>query len=196
MMQTDLIIRIATPEDAAELLDIYIPYVIETAITFEYDIPSVSEFADRIRQTLKRYPYLVAIAEGRMIGYAYASPFKGRAAYDWAVETTIYLRQDCQGKGYGKKLYFALEDILKKQNIINLNACIAYASVEDVHLSNTSTLFHEHLGYKQVAHFTKCGYKFSTWYDMIWMEKILGAHPVRPMPVIPITELNIDTMIK
>ncbi len=195
-MQTELIIRIATPEDAAELLEIYIPYITNTAITFEYDIPSVNEFADRMRQTLKRYPYLVAVSEGRLIGYAYASPFKGRAAYDWSVETTIYLRPDCKGKGYGKKLYYALEDILKKQNFINLNACIAYASVEDEHLSNTSALFHEHLGYKKVAHFTKCGYKFGTWYDMIWMEKLLADHPAHPMPVIPITELIIKTMIK
>ncbi len=191
-MQTDLLIRMATPEDAKEILDIYIPYITDTAITFEYDIPSVSEFTDRMKQTLRKYPYLVAIAEGKIIGYAYASAFKARAAYDWAVETTIYLSPDSQGKGYGKKLYYAMENILKKQNIINLNACIAYATEEDAYLDNTSTLFHEHLGYKKVAHFTQCGYKFGTWYDMIWMEKMLGDHPSQPQPVIPITELTMD----
>jgi L-amino acid N-acyltransferase YncA len=190
-MNTDLIIRLATPADAKELLEIYKPYIKDTAITFEYDIPSVSDFADRITQTLKKYPYLVAIADGRIIGYAYASPFKARAAYDWAVETTIYLGPDFQGKGYGKRLYYALEDVLRKQNILNLNACIAYASVEDIHLNNTSALFHERLGYTKVAHFTQCGYKFGTWYDMIWMEKLLGSHPDNPAPVIPITELSL-----
>ncbi len=191
-MQTNLTIRMASSKDAEAILAIYAPYITDTAITFEYDIPSISEFSDRIRQTLRKYPYLVAVEKERIIGYAYASPFKARAAYDWAVETTIYLAPDCQGKGYGKKLYYALEDLLKKQNIINLNACIAYATVEDTHLTNTSTLFHEHLGYKKVAHFTQCGYKFGTWYDMIWMEKILGEHPAQPKPVIPITELIIQ----
>ena len=188
-MQTDLMIRKATPADAAELLEIYIPYITDTAITFEYDIPSVSEFTDRMIQTLKKYPYLVAIAEGKIIGYAYASAYKARAAYSWAVETSIYLRPDCKGKGYGKKLYQALEDTLQRQNIININACIAYTTVEDAHLNNTSALFHEHLGYKKVAHFTKCGYKFGTWYDIIWMEKMLGDHPAQPQQVIPFTEL-------
>lgn len=102
------------------------------------------------------------------------------------------LRQDCRGKGLGKKLYLTLEDILKRQNIINLNACIAYTStIEDVHIDNTNTDFHEHLGYSKVAHFTKCGYKFGTWYDMIWMEKMLGEHPDSPDPVIPITEIEV-----
>lgn len=188
-MQTDLTIRMATAADAQEILNIYIPYITDTAITFEYDIPSVSEFADRIRMTLTKYPYLVAIADGRILGYAYASSFKSRAAYDWAVETTIYLSPECQGKGYGKKLYYALEDLLKKQHIINLNACIAYTSIEDPHLTNASTLFHEHLGYRKVAHFTKCGYKFGTWYDMIWMEKMLGEHPAQPEPILAITQL-------
>lgn len=188
-MQTDLTIRMATAADAQEILNIYIPYITDTAITFEYDIPSVDEFADRIRMTLTKYPYLAAIVDGRIIGYAYASSFKSRAAYDWAVETTIYLSPECQGKGYGKKLYYALEDLLKKQHIINLNACIAYTSTEDPHLTNASTLFHEHLGYQKVAHFTKCGYKFGTWYDMIWMEKMLGEHPAQPEPVLAITQL-------
>ena len=191
-MQTDLTIRMATTADAEELLEIYIPYITDTAITFEYDIPSVSEFTDRMRQTQRKYPYLVAIVDGKIIGYAYASAFKARAAYDWSVETTIYLTPDCQGKGYGKRLYYALEDVLRKQNIINLNACIAYATVEDAHLNNTSASFHKHLGYKKVAHFTQCGYKFGTWYDMIWMEKMLGEHPAQPKPVIPITELTIE----
>lgn len=188
-MQTDLSIRMASTADAKDILDIYIPYITDTAITFEYDIPSVNEFMNRIKQTLSRYPYLVAIEAGSIIGYAYASPFKARSAYDWAVETTIYLKSDCQGKGYGKTLYSALEDILKKQNILNLNACIAFATADDLHLNNTSFFFHSQLGYEKVAHFTKCGYKFGTWYDMIWMEKHLGEHSAHPSPIIPVTEL-------
>ena len=172
-MNTSVTIRMATKADAKEILEIYAPYVKDTAITFEYDVPTVEEFGDRINNTLKKYPYIVSIDNNQIIGYAYVSSFKERAAYDWAVETTVYIKQDYQGKGVGKKLYLALEEILKKQNILNMNACIAYTSIEDTNLTNTSKYFHEHLGYKKVAHFSKCGYKFEKWYDMIWMEKII-----------------------
>lgn len=189
-MEAALNIRMATEADAQDILKIYAPYVINTAISFEYEVPSVKEFAGRINRTLKKYPYLTVVENGQIIGYAYAGAFKSREAYDWAVETTIYLRQDCRGRGIGKKLYLALENILKKQNILNLNACIAYTSEEDEHLNNTSTYFHHHLGYQQVGHFSKCGYKFGNWYDMIWMEKIIGEHSEIPKPVIPIPVLQ------
>ncbi|MDP4153826.1 MAG: N-acetyltransferase family protein [Bacillota bacterium] len=188
-MNTNVIIRMAATADAEEILRIYAPYVKSTAISFEYDVPSVEEFAERINNTLKKYPYILAIENNQIIGYAYASSFKGRAAYDWAVETTIYIRQDCHGKGIGKILYLHLEEILKRQNILNLNACIAYTSSENAHLTNASTYFHERLGYKKVAHFKKCGYKFGNWYDMIWMEKIIGEHCANPKPFIPVSEL-------
>ena len=81
-------IRVATPEDAGALVEIYRPYVENTSITFEYEVPSVSEFETRIRTTLKKYPYLVAEENGEALGYAYVSAFKGRAAYDWSVETS------------------------------------------------------------------------------------------------------------
>lgn len=190
-MDRKITARMASEADAEELLKIYAPYVTDTAITFEYDVPNAAEFSERIRTTLRKYPYLVEEENGRIVGYAYASPFKTRAAYDWSVETTIYLRQDCRGRGLGKKLYLALEDVLRRQNILNLNACIAYAAGADAHLDNTSAAFHERMGYAKAARFTKCGYKFRTWYDMIWMEKMLGEHPGKPDPVIPITELRV-----
>lgn len=190
-MDTNISIRMATEADAKEILEIYAPYVTDTAVTFEYDVPSVAEFSKRIHDTLQTYPYIVALEDGRIVGYAYASAFKKRPAYDWAVETTLYLKQDHRGGGLGKKLYLALEDILKRQNIINLNACIAYTSGGDIRLNNASTAFHERLGYSKAAHFTKCGYKFGTWYDMIWMEKMLKEHPDTPDPVIPIAEIQI-----
>ena len=183
-MNEELTIRMANELDAEEILAIYAPYVTHTAITFEYVVPTVEEFKGRIHKTLKRFPYLVAVKDGCILGYAYVSPFKERAAYDWAVETSIYVKQECKGSGVGKKLYLALEEILKKQNIINLNACIAYPNPKSIG-------FHEHLGYKMIGHFTKCGYKFETWYDMIWMEKMIGEHTVPPKPVIPVTELEL-----
>ncbi|MDQ7094789.1 N-acetyltransferase family protein [Desulfosporosinus sp. PR] len=189
-MNTSVTIRMATKADAKEILAIYAPYVKNTAISFEYDVPSPEEFAERINNTLRKYPYIVALDSNRIIGYAYVSPFKERVAYDWAVETTVYVSQDCRGKGLGTTLYSALEAILKRQNILNLNACIAYTSMENAYLTNDSIYFHERLGYKKVAHFTQCGYKFGSWYDMIWMEKIIGGHSANPEPIIPIAELH------
>ena len=182
--------RIATPEDSEELLKIYKPYVENTAITFEYEVPSIDEFSKRIENTLKLYPYIVAINENKIIGYAYASAFHPRVAYSWSAETSIYLKKDCRGNGLGKKLYLLLEDILKKQNILNLNACIAYTQKEDSHLTNASVSFHKHLGYTLVGHFTKCGYKFNTWYDMVWMEKLIGLHQTETNPIIPFYQIK------
>ncbi len=176
-------IRMASESDAERLLAIYAPYVAETAITFEYDVPSVSQFQERIHHTLERYPYLVFEREGRPLGYAYAGPFQARAAYQWDVETSIYVEKDLRRQGIGKKLYAALEEILKAQHILNVNACIACAPVEDQYLTNSSEAFHERLGYRLVGKFTRCGYKFGRWYDMVWMEKLLGDHKKDPLPV-------------
>ncbi|MBQ9362403.1 MAG: N-acetyltransferase [Bacteroidaceae bacterium] len=174
-------IRTATAGDAAPLLAIYAPYVERTAITFEYDVPSEEDFRQRIEQTLQRYPYLVAVEGGCIVGYAYASAFKERAAYQWAVETSIYVDIHRKRKGIGRSLHEALERKLKMQGILNLNACISYIEPEDEFLSLDSVRFHESLGYRQVAHFHLCGYKFGRWYDMIWMEKLIGEHGHSPL---------------
>ncbi len=176
-------IRSARPEDAEALLAIYAPYVEKTAITFEYEAPSPQEFSRRITETLKGFPYLVLEDAGEIQGYTYAGPFKGRAAYDWAVETTVYIRQGAHGKGYGKALYIALEDELKRRHFLNVYACIAYSEQEDETLTHDSPLFHKHMGYILCGTFRQCGYKFGRWYDMIWMEKHLGSHPSDPLPI-------------
>lgn len=183
-------IRIATENDAEELLNIYAPYVEKTAITFEYEVPSVEEFRIRIRNILKKYPYIVEEKEGEILGYAYAGVFKNRAAYDWAVETTIYVREDQRKSGVGRALYEGLENILKMQNILNLNACIAYTAVEDEHLTNNSVQFHDHMGYRLVGRFQQCGNKFGRWYDMVWMEKHIGEHKENPKKIKLFTEIR------
>ena len=182
-------IRKARVEDAEKLLEIYRPYVEETAITFEYTVPSVEEFRGRIKETLKKYPYIVGEKNGKIYGYAYTGEFKSRAAYGWAAETSIYVDLSCHQEGWGKMLYEAIEAISRQQNILNLNACIAYPRKEDEHLTKNSVEFHAHLGYKKVGIFHKCAYKFGTWYDMVWMEKMLGRHNVNPAPVIPYKDL-------
>ena len=169
-------IRVARVDDAGDLLKIYAPYVRDTAITFEYEVPSVEEFAGRIRRVLERYPYLVAELDGEIVGYAYAGPFHSRAAYQWGVETSIYVDKEKKRAGVGGKLHNTLEHILQEQGILNLNACIAYPEKEDEHLTRDSVRFHERLGYRMVGEFQKCGYKFNRWYNMVWMEKHIGDH--------------------
>ena len=173
---TSITIRMANPADAQALLNIYAPYVINTAITFEYDVPSVEEFASRIAHSLEKYPYLIAEEGGNILGYAYASPFHDRPAYDWAVETSIYVDQNIKHRGIGRKLHDALESTLREQGILNMNACIAYPPEEDEHLDKNSVEFHAHMGYRLVGEFYKCGYKFNRWYNMVWMEKLIGEH--------------------
>ncbi|PWJ68315.1 MULTISPECIES: GNAT family N-acetyltransferase [unclassified Fibrobacter] len=197
-------IRSAKVEDASALLAIYKPYVENTAITFEYDAPSVEEFARRIRGTLEKYPYLVlerigdnarnigtvasseCIVDGttsgncagaaEILGYCYAGVFKGRAAYNRSVETSIYVKMGEHGKGYGRALYNELDRELKARGILNAYACIASPKPGSTHLDNSSQKFHEHMGYSLVGTFHDCAYKFGQWYNMIWMEKMLGEH--------------------
>ena len=178
------IIRAASPGDAERLVDIYTPYVRETAITFEYELPSLEEFRGRIEKTLEKYPYLVAERDGEIAGYAYAGAFNERPAADWSVETAIYVKKNYGRTGVGRALYEALEKALSRQNIINLNACIACPETEDEYLTYNSIRFHEHMGYHMVGRFYKCGYKFGRWYHLVWMEKHLREHPAKPEAVI------------
>lgn len=178
-------IRIATKGDMTRTLEIYSYYVENTNVSFEYDTPSLEEFIGRYEAIIKKYPYLVVELEGKIQGYAYANTFKGRTAYDWGVEMTIYLDKNCVGKGVGTALYSMLESYLRKQNILNLYVSIVYPYPRSI-------LFHEKCGYKKVAHFEKCGYKFNEWHDMTWMEKVIGEHKKDTPAVIWFEELEKD----
>ena len=190
MNERDISVRIATEQDAPALVEIYALYVRQTAITFEYEVPSIQEFAQRIEHVLQRYPYLVAERKGQILGYAYAGAFHARAAYDWAVETSIYVRMDKKRMGVGGILYRALEAALRAQGILNLNACIAYPQEEDEYLTRDSVAFHERLGYRLVGQFHQCGYKFNRWYDMVWMEKHIGPHKTFQSDIKPFAEIR------
>ena len=169
-------IRPAKISDAEALLAIYAPYITDTAVTFEYDVPAVEDFCQRIVQVQQHFPWLVAEENGHVMGYAYANTFKARAAYQWSVETSIYVDRNLKHRGIGLLLHEALEAALKSQGILNMNACISYIEHEDEYLTHESVRFHESMGYKRVAHFHLCGRKFNRWYDMIWMEKLIGKH--------------------
>lgn len=163
-----MIIRPVLPSDAKELLAIYAPYVTDTTITFEYDIPSISEFTNRIKNISKSFPYLVAEENGKILGYAYASTYYVRAAYDWTCELSIYLDKDARSKKISSQLYDTLEKELVSQGYVNLLACISLPN-------DISIAFHKKRGFNQVAHFPKIGFKFEQWHDIVWLQKRLKS---------------------
>lgn len=168
---SNLVIRDARPEDAARLVEIYAPYIRETAVSFEYEVPTAEEFETRIRKISAKYPYLVCEKEGRIVGYVYAGQYSPREAYNWTVTTSIYLDETCRRQGIGTALYAELEKRLRERGIVNLLAGIAYAEQEDEYLTHDSIKFHTKEGYKKVAQLESIGKKFDRWYDLIWMQK-------------------------
>ncbi len=183
-LQTEetMTIRLASVDDAEEILEIYAPYVLNTAITFEYEVPKLEAFKERIANTLKKYPYLVAEEHGSILGYAYAGAFHPREAYNHGAELSIYLKDGERKKGIGRALYEKMESFLITQNVYTVYACIAVPPTEDdPHLTNGSVLFHQRMGFKTIGTFESCGYKFNRWYNMVWMEK-------RIREIIPIPE--------
>lgn len=185
---SNAIIRRVTPDDAESILEIYTYYVENTAISLECIPPTLEVFRKKIEDAIAKYPYFCVEEDGKILGYSYAHPFVGRSAYNWSAELTIYLRPEEKKKGYGKALYTEIEKGLKKMGITNMYACIAKTDNEDGNLTNNSRDFHQHYGFKIVGEFKSCAYKFGTWYDMIWMEKIIGEHKAENPPVIPFPE--------
>ena len=181
-MTTPITLRLVTAADAATLAAIYAPYVRETAISFEYEPPTVEEFTRRIEEVLEKFPYLAAVSDGEIVGYAYAHPYGVRKAYSHSVELSVYVRRDCRGLGAGRRLYEAMEVLLKAQNVTNLYALVAGVDEEDEYLTHDSQKFHAAMGYVQVGKLHKAGYKFGRWYDMITMEKIIAPHPEYTQP--------------
>jgi len=161
-------LRLATSKDIPRILEIYAPYVQNTAISFEYTVPTLEAFTQRFLSVTKHFPWLVWEENGLVLGYAYGSlPFE-RAAYGWCAEASIYLCPEAQGKGIGKALYTALEAILRLQGYRKVYAIITTANAH-------SRDFHEKMGYRLTATMPECGFKFGTWHGTVWMEKILES---------------------
>lgn len=141
----------------------YAPYVNETCITFEYDVPPVEEFEERIRKNTAHYPWLVCEENGKLVGYAYGCRHRDRAAYNWSVESAIYIAMDSQSRGIGKKLYQKLFDLLKLQGYVNVFAGMTMPNEK-------SNKLHHACGFEDIGVFRKIGYKFNQWHDVKWMQ--------------------------
>ena len=181
-------IRFAKISDAQSLLEIYSQYI-ESAITFEYVIPSKLELEKRIENIIEMYPYLVYEKDGKIFGYAYARKYMERAAYQWNVEISIYLDKSILSKGFGKKLCAVLIEILKLQGVKTVYSLITSPNVksEKMHLS---------LGFKGVGMYHKAGYKNGGWYDVAIYEKKIGDYSANPRPVISIKEIDYSVIEK
>ena len=182
-------IRLAAEADIPRILEIYGPYVTDTAISFEYTVPTLAEFTQRFRGITADFPWLVWEEDGRVLGYAYGSLPFSRAAYRWCASVSIYLDPAAQGQGIGKKLYAALESILEAQGYRKVYAVITS--------DNPASLsFHEKTGYRFLAELPECGYKFGKYYGVVWMEKSLntGENP-RNFPISIGELVNIDSFL-
>ncbi|PKN78377.1 MAG: GNAT family N-acetyltransferase [Chloroflexi bacterium HGW-Chloroflexi-9] len=180
-------IRLAIAADAPAIQAIYAPIVRDTFISFEVNPPSVEEMAARITSTVARYPYLVLDDGGAVRGYAYASTFRPRAAYDWSVETTIYLRDDSRGTGVGRALYEGLIAALRAAGYRQAYAGIALPN-------EASVALHERVGFTHMGTFERAGYKMGDWRSVGWWQLLLPVPPAGepPPPTRGITEV-IDT---
>ncbi|MBN8823427.1 MULTISPECIES: arsinothricin resistance N-acetyltransferase ArsN1 family B [unclassified Spirosoma] len=166
-------IRFATPADAPAILAIYAPYITDTTITFEYDVPSTDAFTERIRSIQQQLPYLVAEVDGRVLGYAYASKHRDRTAYQWSVETSVYVHPDGHRKGIARQLYTNLFAYLRQQGYYN-----AYAGIT---LPNPkSEAFHQSMGFEPVGVYRNIGYKMGAWHSVAWFQLLLQPHQLNP----------------
>ena len=168
---SELRIREAGTQDAGRLVEIYSWYVSDTAVSFEYHVPSVPEFENRIRKIGEKYPYLVCLNGDTIVGYAYAASYSSREAYAWTVTTSIYVDREYRRQGIGSLLYRELERRLKDRGIVNLLAGVAWSEKEDEYLTHDSYRYHLREGYTKVAHMPSVGFKFNRWYDLVWMQK-------------------------
>ena len=173
-------VRMALPEDAKALLDIYSYYVENTAVTFEYEVPTVEEFQNRIRTVRQSFPYYVAEKDGKILGYAYASKFRTRAAYGWNSELSIYIDQNSHRMGIGSILLDAVEATLKRQGIVNFYAIASDSAERTPYIPGESIPFYIKHGYEEEGRLAKVGVKFGKWFDTVYMVKRLHENTDNP----------------
>jgi len=179
-------IRLALPEDAAQIAAIYAPYVKDTPVSFEYDPPTPQEIASRIRKVREaELPWLVAIDErDDVMGYAYATKHKERAGYQWCVESSVYVDPSLHRSGVGRALYTKLFDVLTQLGYQNVYAGAALPNEQ-------SEKFHESFGFKVAGRYHNVGYKLGRWHDTVWWHKTLGPLQEKPDSPRPLSSVKV-----
>ena len=178
------IIRLAEKRDVAGILEIYAPFILETAVTFEETVPDEASFWERIQGIMAELPYLVCEIDGRIAGYAYASGYRSRASYRWSKEVSVYIHPDFQRRRVAHALYTSLNELVRYQGIADLLAIITMPN-------ESSVAFHEYFGYTKCGEFSKVGYKIDQWQNVGWFELFLQDETKAPKDrILPLSEIT------
>ena len=179
------IIRLAVRNDVPGILEIYAPFILHTAVTFEETVPDEDSFWDRIQLIMTELPFLICEIDGQVAGYAYASGYRSRASYRWTKEVSVYVHPDFHRKKVAEALYTSLNEIVRYQGIADLLAIITMPN-------EPSVAFHEYLGYQKCAEFSKVGYKLNQWQNVGWFELFLQAENDAPKNrILPLAEITV-----
>ncbi len=176
-------LRLATEKDAPGILAIYAPYIESTSFTFETETPTREAFAERISTYLQNWPWLVCEVDGMIAGYAYATRYRERTAYQWCTESSVYIHDDFQRTGIARALYTALFEILKRQGFRNVYAVINLPN-------DKSVAFHESSGFEYFATYEKVGYKLGKWKNVGWWRLIVNEFGMEPEAPVKFAELD------
>lgn len=168
-----IVVRELEPRDCQAIYQIYMPFITDTAVTFETADPGLAEFSGRLLSIAGNYPFLVAESGGEIAGYAYASQHRSRPAYRWCTESSVYIHPSYTGKGLGHLLYSQLLEKLKKQDYRIVYGLITVPN-------EASIALHKKCGFKELAIHRNTGYKAGRWHDVLWMEKVLNEFSDNP----------------
>ncbi|MBN9483385.1 MAG: hypothetical protein BGO70_12960 [Bacteroidetes bacterium 43-93] len=183
-MKQDYTIRFITTDDAAAALAVYAPYVLNTAISFEYEVPPVDDFRNKIEKIIAQYPWLVCTCNDEIIGYAYGSTHRNRKGYQWSPEVTVYMKEDHHRKGIARLLYSALFDMLRMQGYYSVYAGVLSTNIKSVP-------FHKAMGFEEIGVFRNIGYKLGEWHSNLWLQYSLQDHLLEE----PATPVSIDKLM-
>ena len=184
----DIRFRKVNSKDIKELLKIYGYYVENTDATFEYEVPSLDKFTNRMKDICKEYPYIICEYKDKVVGYAYTQQFKPGNAYRWSAELTVYLHKDYLGLGIGTKFYELLIEILKLQNVMIMYGCVTSSNQRSIKL-------HEKMGFNLIGVYHNSGYKMGKWIDVTWFEQSIGAQDVEPGEFVNFNDLDQDLVL-
>lgn len=174
-MKPAMLLRCAAAGDAPRLVDIYAPYVAETAITFATTLPDPSFYTEKLDAGR---PFIVAEEDGQVVGYAYAAAYRAKEAYRWDAEVSIYVAQDCRGRGVGRALLGGLVRLMRRLGYVNAYACITLPNEPSIRL-------HESAGFQWRGTLERSGFKLGRWHDVAWLALPLCTPPAEPAEPLP-----------
>ncbi|MDO4269939.1 MAG: GNAT family N-acetyltransferase [Eubacteriales bacterium] len=185
---SEVVLRAAVEADAPAMLALYAPYVLETTVSSEYTPPSLAEFRERMHTYQAKLPWLVCTVDDEIVGYGYASPHRQRAAYQWSVETSIYVAAEWHRNGIAGAIYSALFELLAMQGYYNIFVGVTSPN-------ERSMKFHKAMGFIISGAYQESMYKFGQWRDVLWMGKTLRPHEGEPQPTVPFPEIQDSPLV-